>query len=150
MGIKIIANMLRKSFFKSWSTPIVLLVIITFACNAYAVPYFIYDPQYGCTSDCYVQKYHYPHRKHHRVVKPYKTIIVPAAVSASCNCNCKVIWAGKKCACCNRLYYPAYGYIKKESACHYYYGDDYYCTYDPDLATGDDDQFYHPDLNIDY
>jgi len=136
MEIKITASML-----KQWIKPFFFLSLATFTCNAFAEYYYVYPaptiyvyaaPAIDCMGGCDVYHYHYKyHRyhyhKHYRPIKHYKRILVPVA----------------PCSCCG------YGCAQESISCgYYYYNND--CPYDPDMATGDDNQSIHPDMDIDY
>ncbi len=110
------------------------------ALSVYA-EYFVY-PGSCMEPVCAVHHYHrlhhhlfsYHHRYHHYV-------------RHHCPCS-EMIWAEDNCGACGYwvVGYPSYiqtiryGYVVEPPGYHYYYGDEDYINYDPDLATGDDNQ----------
>lgn len=141
-------NMVSK--LKQLTKPFLFFTLTTFTCSAYAEYYIVYPPpSVPCMGACYVHHIHkrctYHHVKKHPVKKckkPKRVYYVP-----SCTCTCKAVWAHRPCSpCCGPR---NYGYVYREPmAVSYYYYADY--RYNPDLATGDDYQSLHPDMNIDY
>jgi len=112
----------------------------------------------GCGVSYYHHRIHH-HRIHHHAVAHHRCHhyhVKRIYVSACC---AHTVWIKNNCDACAGAWMPVYpsmwqtinyGYVRERPGYHYYYGDEYYWTYDPDLATGDDDQYRHPDMDIDY
>jgi hypothetical protein len=149
---------------KQWKNSLLFLTLATLSSNIYAEYYLVYPaPAIHCISHCdvihraYHPIRHHLHKKHikqfkhipHRPIKKVKMILVPYYLSAAptCSCQCSPAWIPNPCTCCPH-WHKKQNYATEEFISNGYYYSHY--SYDPDLATGDDNQSIHPNMNIDY
>lgn len=117
-------------------------------------------PTYIATRPCHVAHHytesceHVVHHRtdpcaHHRRRSSYHISVYNCGCAAPtydpCPCGGGAVYGYRRIVDFSSQPYAYYGRYYDETA----YFSDHYATYDPDLATGDDDQFASPDLDID-